>query len=335
MKNLPVSEIISKDEMKSKYFSVKYRPEGSFELKTACSSFLTYLAIADAMRDEKSIQLVSEKWDTLISLCQNDEEQKEIMIFLKEAASKGGYAIDFYNQIRQNVQNKKRTIEKEEKPQNNNPVSIITKTGIQSKYFDIRYCPSGSLRLKTACNSFLTKLALADASRTEETFTNLNYKFYEVIALCSSPKELEDVATLLEETSKVGGFAVGYNNIMKKYINYEGRRIAIAILEKREKEKKQKQEEIEEQMDSYQAFQKKYEFATSQYIELTKKSLIRGEELEYLTQEFERLKIELASLGIRDSKILIELQLDIETKIGQLTDMHEGLKQYEAVFRSE
>lgn len=122
---------------------------------------------------------------------------------------------------------------------------------------------------------------------------------------------------------------------MKKYINFEGRKRAIAILEKREKEKKQKQEKIEEQTESYQFFLKNYEFATSQYIELTKKSRIRGEELEFLIQEFERLKIELASLEIQDSKTQVELQLDIETKIGQLTSMHESLKAYEDVFRLE
>lgn len=334
MKNPPVSEIIGKDEMKSKYFSVKYRPEGSFELKTACSSFLTYLAIADALQDDRSMQLVSEKWNTLISLCQNDEQRKEVIIFLKEATLKGGYAKDFYDQIRQGVLKEKKTVKKEEKVQNNNPVSIITKTGIQSKYFDIQYRPSGSLRLKSTCNSFLNKLALVDASRSEEESANLNYKFYEVLAFCTSPKELEDVATLLEETAKVGGFAVEYNNIMKKYINYEGRENAIAILKKREEEKKQKKEEKEEQMDSYQAFQKKYDFAIRQYMELTKKSRISAEELEFLKEEFERLKIELINLDIQDSKMQIELQLDIETKIGQLTSMYESLKEYEAVFRT-
>lgn len=149
MRNHPVSEIIGKGEMKSEYFSVKYRLNGSFDLQTACNSFLTYLAMTDATRNERSKHLVSEKWKALISLCQNEEERKGIIIFLKEVALKGGYAKDFYNQIRQNVQKEKKAPKKEEKTQNNNPVSMNTKTGIQSKYFNIQYCPSSSLRLKS------------------------------------------------------------------------------------------------------------------------------------------------------------------------------------------
>ena len=98
----PISFIDEKGKLSSPYFDVTFRPTGykNFKLDMACSGFVMTLSVADLKRDEESqIRLLGDFCDILLS-AGNAEEHVMIKVFLDELRKKGGYAIEFNEQVR-------------------------------------------------------------------------------------------------------------------------------------------------------------------------------------------------------------------------------------------
>ena len=101
-KRAPVSNAYS-NGIQSKYFDVKYRPsedKSNFDLNLACSSLLTYMAIADASRSRESGNSLVNHFLLTITKCNSEEEIENLRKFIDEVASIGGIAIEFSEQFR-------------------------------------------------------------------------------------------------------------------------------------------------------------------------------------------------------------------------------------------
>ena len=71
--------------IESAYFDISYRPStdhSNFKLNIACSSLLTYMALADITRKEEQINNLQEKFLESLSECKTEEEIKNLAIFL-------------------------------------------------------------------------------------------------------------------------------------------------------------------------------------------------------------------------------------------------------------
>lgn len=86
--------------IESKYFNVKCRPKGGMaNIDIKCSSFLTYMALADITRDKKEInELTIKFWEILLE-CNNLDDFMALQIFMNTLSSVGGYATEFYDKV--------------------------------------------------------------------------------------------------------------------------------------------------------------------------------------------------------------------------------------------
>lgn len=122
------------------------------------------------------------------------------------------------------------------------PVSKRVERGIESKYFNIHYRPgkeSKNSKLDINCSSLLTYLALADTYRDSASFDKAKRQFNEVLAVCQTEEELENLNTFLKEAAQVGGYASQFYDEVSKQISISGKELAEQTLQT-EKENKQK-----------------------------------------------------------------------------------------------
>lgn len=106
----PVSRFLE-GGMESAYYDIKYRPNGGMsKMDIACSSLLTYMAIADITRNEDQIDNLTDKFCEILLMCKTQEDFINFKSFMDMTSRKGGYAVEFYNKlgnlISQNGKNK-------------------------------------------------------------------------------------------------------------------------------------------------------------------------------------------------------------------------------------
>ncbi len=86
----------------SKYFNVKYRPNGGLsELDINCSSLLHYMALADMTRNEERINKLMYKFYQTLLLCRTDEDLNNFRSFIGIVAKVGGYAVEFSDKVKE------------------------------------------------------------------------------------------------------------------------------------------------------------------------------------------------------------------------------------------
>ena len=86
--------------IESKYFDIKYRPQGGLStMDIMCSSLLTYLALADATRQEEQINNLMHHFCEVLSMCKEQKDYDGLTFFIGSAASVGGYAREFYQTV--------------------------------------------------------------------------------------------------------------------------------------------------------------------------------------------------------------------------------------------
>lgn len=95
----------------SAYFDVRYRPYGGMEnMDFACSSLLTYMALADITRKEEQINNLMLKFCEILLMCKTQKDFSRLNSFMNITASVGGYAMEFNNKVKnlinQNGRNK-------------------------------------------------------------------------------------------------------------------------------------------------------------------------------------------------------------------------------------
>ena len=98
-------------------------------------------------------------------------------------------------------------------------------TAIISDYFKMNYRPctlEENHDLLVKSNSLVTYLAYADLTRNNTFYEKLQQAFIEALAACKTEQEQKNLATLLDEARKVGGYAVEFYNNNIKYVNQYG-----------------------------------------------------------------------------------------------------------------
>jgi len=86
--------------IESAYFDVNYRLKGGLEsIDIACSSLLTFMALADITRQEKQINDLMMKFCEVLSMCKTQEDFSNLTIFMNKTANVGGYAIEFNSKV--------------------------------------------------------------------------------------------------------------------------------------------------------------------------------------------------------------------------------------------
>ena len=98
----PVSYISDNGKLESPYFDVSFRPTGykNFKMDIACSGILMTLSVTDLKRDDESqIRLLKDFCDILLE-AKSEEDHLMVKVFLDELVKKGGYAIEFNEQVR-------------------------------------------------------------------------------------------------------------------------------------------------------------------------------------------------------------------------------------------
>jgi len=95
----PVSSRID-GGIESAYFDVRYRPKGGMEhIDIACSSLLTYMALADITRKEEQINNLMLKFCEILSKCKTPEDFSNLTTFMNITANVGGYAMEFNSKV--------------------------------------------------------------------------------------------------------------------------------------------------------------------------------------------------------------------------------------------
>ena len=212
----PVSNKIEKG-IESQYFNIKYRPgleSKNSKLDIQCSSLLTYLALADVYRNDRTFKNAKEQFYKALSFCQTEEELRNLDTFLKETAQMGGYAEQLYSEVSTliNVNGKQiaeQTLQRE-KEERQKPVSRRTPTGIESQYFSINFRPgnkSKNSKLSVHCSSLLTDLALADIYRDEQSFKKVEENLYKALLFCQTEEEIRELSQFIVAASDIGGYA--------------------------------------------------------------------------------------------------------------------------------
>ena len=98
-KKRPVSSRID-GGIESAYFDVRYRPKGGMEhIDIACSSLLTYMALADITRKEEQINNLMLKFCEILSKCKTPEDFSNLTTFMNITANVGGYAMEFNSKV--------------------------------------------------------------------------------------------------------------------------------------------------------------------------------------------------------------------------------------------
>ena len=218
--------------LESEYFDVEYRPstdKSNVDLNNACSSLLTYLAMADAFMNEEAITILQEKFLNTLTLCNNEGEIENFAEFLEMIANMGGYASIFYsNNIsllnNDGVKYAKQKMDKIKK-QKQRPVSFYDDDGIQSDYFDYMYKPDKDgnyTNLASKCNSLLDYLARTDISRDRKTTDKLQEKFLETLAVCQTDDDIKKFKKLMNKIYEKGGYAIQVIDSNLGLINKDG-----------------------------------------------------------------------------------------------------------------
>lgn len=242
----PVSNKIEKG-IESQYFNIKYRPglgSKNSKLDIQCSSLLTYLALADVYRNDRTFKNAKEQFYKALSFCQTEEELRNLDTFLKETAQMGGYAEQLYSEVSTliNVNGKQiaeQTLQRE-KEERQKPVSRRTPTGIESQYFSINFRPrnkSKNSKLSVHCSSLLTDLALADIYRDEQSFKKVEENLYKALLFCQTEEEIRELSQFIVAASDIGGYANQFHAEKATLISPYGKEKAEEYLQKSQERK--------------------------------------------------------------------------------------------------
>lgn len=104
--NKPVSKLISKKPflIESPYYYIKYRPtKDNIDLNICCEVLLSNLAYYDYKRSDILKEKLYKVFYKSLKCCNTDEELEKFNLFLLEITNHGGYAVDFYNEIKNNI----------------------------------------------------------------------------------------------------------------------------------------------------------------------------------------------------------------------------------------
>lgn len=331
-----VSKIID-GGIESKYLDIDYRPseyKRNFNLNLNCSSLLLYMALADITRKEEEINNLQEVFLEALVECKTEEEINNFSKFMEEMAKVGGYAVQFYNNninlINQNgiieAKTKLETIKEDKKklPKKDKmlPVSSKKIEGIESAYFDIKYRPKGGLKeIDIACSSLLTYMALADITRKEEQINNLTRKFCEILTMCNTPEDFTNFKTFMNIVASVGGYAIEFNSKVNDLINQNGKIKAQQLLEKAKERKKKVNLRLE-------AFKENFARLNQKLIELQESRMIDDEEVAILLKKFNELQSELYSFnGKVDKTFISQCDEKIEESISYLKSLYRNLEE--------
>jgi len=333
----PVSNKIEKG-IESQYFNIKYRPgleSKNSKLDIQCSSLLTYLALADVYRNDRTFKNAKEQFYKALSFCQTEEELRNLDTFLKETAQMGGYAEQLYSEVSTliNVNGKQiaeQTLQRE-KEERQKPVSRRTPTGIESQYFDIEYRPgrkNHNFILEIEAASLLTYLALADIYRNEDTFAKAQEKFFQVLASCTTEKEVQELGTFLHMASDIGGYA-------NKFYQENITRVRKGMPEVEQTKQVVTEQKVTKPKDetSIADFNRRYAEASERFKKAATASNLDDEEIAALLKEFNELQGELYDFNGKVAKEFIsETDYELDKQIAWLRSAYQTIEELKATF---
>lgn len=248
-----VSSILcGKKGISSLYYTIEYRPgttTNNDDLNKECNIFIQLLAKADAKRDKNSAMQLIESLRKILSLCNDQAELINLNRFLQETVKKGGFAIQFYKMVADDINMesvinaKKYFEEKNEKHEKavskkNNKTNVIT-----SKYDSYFYRPSvdgENYKLNECCDTFIRHLVVVDVNRDDKNKKTLLNCFYRAFGKCENTEEIMNFKKFLKELSEIGGYAAIFYKEVEDMLNDKGRDKAIIESIKYEEERKKK-----------------------------------------------------------------------------------------------
>ena len=320
-----VSKVIQKEPfvIESEYFDVKYRPKtDNFDLKLKCSSLLTYFALGDINKNFSDSSPAYEHFPKVLASCKDQNDINEVILFLEEAAKIGTYAQIFFNEHRPHMSIE--GVEAAKKEVRLGKVSrFISKKPIQleSKYFDIKYRPSGkNYALTINCSSFLTYLAMGDINRDKSSGELLDTQFIKILASCKDTNDLLGVEMFLNECAKVGGYAAEFFEKNRHRINSDEVQKAKNVIKSTREEKVEY--EVITHDSAIEEFERLYRHANTRYEELITSKVIDTDNLDETLKLFRMLQDELVGLtGKMDKLKHFNYEEEVENKVNHLRQL--------------
>jgi len=248
--------------IRSEYFSVKSIDSKNSDLYVQSGSIPICMAVADISRDDRSIAKLKESFYRTLSVCKDEEDLTNLNRFLKDIASKGGYAETFYQEfskliIMPGIRFSKMVVEKVE--ENRKKTISSNKNGyIESPYLSVENIESANASFSLAASYIPKFMALTDMSRNEKSMEILENRVYNALSLCGSLDDVIKLKMLLKSLENKGGIAMSFCPSMYKYMNLQGIQHAkkqVAMYEhKKELEKSiatSQKNELEEFLEEY------------------------------------------------------------------------------------
>ena len=91
----------------SPYFDVDYRSiiGDNRVLNSACSTLIFQMVFTDLIRSKEEISKLEKQFYDAISCCKSEEDLKKFSLLTKNISEKGGYALEFYNRVKNTLNN--------------------------------------------------------------------------------------------------------------------------------------------------------------------------------------------------------------------------------------
>lgn len=291
----PVSVYESKNPLviRSEYYNIKPVSFRNTHLKVQCNVIPTFMALADISRDDRTKANLKEKFYQALSMCQNEEDLAHLNEFLKEAASKGGYAETFYLEFSkyismQGIEFSKKIIDKIEENRKR-PISLNKNGRVESPYLSVMKVQSANIKFSLTASSIPMFMALTDISRDAKSMEILKIRVYRALSLCESLEDVKKLEMLLKSLENKGGIAMSFCPTMYKYMNLQGIQHAKTEFATHEYKKEEAKSVEMDQKDELEEFLEDYKKASNLLDQIRENSMLNEEKISVLRIYFDNI----------------------------------------------
>ena len=328
LKGQKVSKILpNKYGVESPYLKMEIYPKSN-DLKSICVRISMDLAWSDVAREEEFYEKARKNINEAISKCKTDEDKKELLNFLEQASKIGEIGEMFYAEYKDiiNISEKVTYFDKEKKR-------------IYSEYFGVKHRPSDPM-LAIECSSLLTYYALADLSRTRESYRECRLRILNILKNCKTSESLNQFFDFIDETSDIGDIGALFYVDTVQYMesgNYQ--RIENELNQEvlaEEKESIPDEDKINNKAEEkVQEFDEELKKTTKKYMELKEESNIEIEDLESILRRYRQLEDQIIEIQrYMDSNTRFNYEIELEERIKEVRSDISSLEELDQIVKS-
>ncbi len=193
------------DVSKSPYVAIQYRPRNQ-KLWDSFEMLLRLVEIASQLQDFRSERDLIIHLFLLLEKCETLEDLEDVQKGFKELARVGTYGEAIFESCDRMIILRKKDI-----PFLPRKVSKLKEdgSGVESEYFKVKV-DTNNVALALRIRMLLTSLAIADIHPNSQNVLFVSARFVNALGFCQNEEELTCIRHVLEEISKMGGYATTF-----------------------------------------------------------------------------------------------------------------------------